>query len=157
SSADTTAAPTASSPSTSPVTTWRRPMAASSTPWIFRGRADSRNTTLVLRAAHRLRVTPPQRAGGRVQRGERDVWNLGLRPRRVRIERLHRDRELTRARSEILLKDNAVVIDEEGHHARDAVARGERDQPEAADHVPLRDVVVRALSRRRSLRGQDAI
>src|SRR5256886_4289807 len=96
-------------------------------------------------------------AAGPSVRGGGDVGDLGLRPAGVRVERLHGQAEGARVRPEVLLVHDAVVVDDETHHAGDAVLRGEGDQCEARDHVTTRDVVVFAVRRSGPLGGQDPV
>src|SRR5262245_55278439 len=56
-------------------------------------------------------------------------------PRAIRIEGRHAGRDGGRARSEILLVDHALVIDDEGHHAGIAVLCRIGDERETADHL----------------------
>src|SRR5436190_10772345 len=85
------------------------------------------------------------------------TWLLHSLPGFVGIEL----RDLLRCRlgrgPEILLIHDAVVVHDERHHARIAVGRGPRNQPEAADHLSLRDVLVCAAFGVRPLPLQDAV
>ena len=59
--------------------------------------------------------------------------------------------------SEILLVDGTGMIDHEGHDAGISVLGGVCDQPEAADHLPLDDVVQSSARRVGSLALQNSI
>src|SRR5438067_13592936 len=58
---------------------------------------------------------------------------------------------------EILLVDNAILIDDEGHHASFAVGHGPGDDAEAADHAAIGEVAVGAARRIGALAVEQAI
>ena len=64
-------------------------------------------------------------------------------------------RHFRRLGSEIALVDDAVLIDDERHHAAFAVFGGVREQCEAGDHAAVDHVVVSAAGRVRALLRQD--
>ena len=63
-------------------------------------------------------------------------------PGLVGVELLHLLCDLNSIRSEVLLVDLALLIDDKGHYPGLAPIRGECDQGEAADHVAIDDVIV---------------
>ncbi len=73
----------------------------------------------------------------------------------IRIEPGHPLGEHRRRRPEILLIDLAVLVDDERHHPGAGPVRRPRDQPEAAEHQPVRDVVVGATRGMRTLALQN--
>src|SRR6267142_4412208 len=85
------------------------------------------------------------------------LGHLRLRPGAIRVELPHGQRGGAGAWPEVLLVHDAVVIDDEGHHAGHAVLGGERDEREARDHLATRDVVVLAARGIGPLRRQDAV
>src|SRR5205085_2724582 len=73
------------------------------------------------------------------------------------VEALHRRGELRRLRPEILLEDDAVLVHEEGHHARLLVGRRPGDQREAARELAVLAVVERATLGTGALRRENAV
>src|SRR5262249_8427078 len=67
--------------------------------------------------------------------------------------RLH---DLYRLRAEILLEDDALAVHQEGHDTALAVLRGPRHHREAARHLAVLHVVLRAARSVRTLCGEDA-
>src|SRR5262245_21481905 len=80
-----------------------------------------------------------------------------LLPGLVGVEHFHGAGDGGGVRAQVLLVDDALVIDDEGHHAGHAVLRGERDEREAPDHTAVSSIVVRAVARAWALAGEDAI
>ena len=76
-------------------------------------------------------------------------------PRGVRVEARHRARDGRRRGAEVLLIHDAVVVDQERHHAGFAVARRPGDQREAVGEVAAGQVAARAAAGRRPLRLED--
>src|SRR5689334_3125258 len=76
------------------------------------------------------------------------------RPAVARVETGDGRRLLRGVRSEILLVHDAVVVDDERHHAGARVPRRIRDGRESADHVALHHVVERAALGVRALATQ---
>ena len=75
----------------------------------------------------------------------------------VRVEGVNALDRLLRVLAEVLLVDDPLLVDQEGHHARVAVLRRPGEHREAARHPALRvDVVLRAAGRVLALRGQQA-
>src|SRR5262252_5876362 len=86
------------------------------------------------------------------------AWSaLSWYPRLVGVVGFHRIRQLRRLGPEILLIHDAVLVDDEGHNPRGAVARGICDEREAPDHVSLYDEVVSAAGCVGALREEDPI
>src|SRR5262245_26155597 len=78
-------------------------------------------------------------------------------PAAARIERLHGRDGAVRLGSEILLVEDALVIDEERHHAGIAVLRRIGHQREAADQLAARDVIQRSPVSALPLAGQNLV
>src|SRR5262249_13746398 len=78
-------------------------------------------------------------------------WCPGL----VGVEALHRLERLERLRAEVLFVNHAILADDEGLDARDAVLNRRSGKREAADHRSLDDVVELPERRRRPLSFQD--
>src|SRR6516162_980739 len=78
-------------------------------------------------------------------------------PTWIGIEMRHFAGDFVGAGPEILLIDDAIVIDDEGHDPGDSISGWEGDKSEAGDHVSVEDVVVSAVSRGRALCFQNAI
>src|SRR3989442_3061741 len=97
------------------------------------------------------------RSLGLVIGGGADLGDVRLRPGAIRVELLHSLGEGARLRSEILLVDDAIVIDEEGHHAGGAVLRGEGHQRKPPDHAAAHDVIVLAAGGIGALSGENAV
>src|SRR4029453_14490149 len=83
--------------------------------------------------------------------------SLHSRPRLVGIEGFNFSRELVGFRTEILLKDRPIVIDNKCHDARIPVFCWRGDEREAAYHLAFSQVIVGAPWRVRSLPGQNMI
>src|SRR5688572_25289968 len=86
---------------------------------------------------------------------ERHATLLDRRPALVGIEPLHLLERLERCGAEVLFVDHAVVADDEGLDASDAILRGGRGQREAADHHFVYDEVELSKRCRGSLSLQD--
>src|SRR5262249_45211533 len=82
---------------------------------------------------------------------------IDLLPGVVGIERRHAGGDLRGALPEVLLVNRAVMVDDEGHHARIAVPGGPGDKREAADHLAFHHVVEHAALSGRSLSGEDLV
>src|SRR5262249_47292514 len=102
-----------------------------------------------------LKLVVPWRGAGRSRPSPRLMSTLL--PRIVRVVGRHVGSALGGARTEVLLVDGAVVVDDERHHAGVAVFRRPRDEAEAADHLALHHVVLHAARRGRSLPGEDLV
>src|SRR5262245_31834911 len=75
----------------------------------------------------------------------------------IRIERGHARCDPGRPVPKVPLVDVTIIVDDERHDARIAVFGRIGDEPEAADHVALYDVVDGAAGRVRALTGQDFV
>ena len=75
----------------------------------------------------------------------------------IRVERRHIRSDAAGVLAQVLLINDAVIIDDEGHHARIAIRCGVSDEREAADHLAVDDIIHRAAQHFRPLRGQDLV
>src|SRR5439155_14011107 len=81
------------------------------------------------------------------------LWNVA--PRRVRAVDGHRGRRGTGLRAEILLANDTVLTDDEGHDAGGVVLDRPRDERESARHLAVLYVRYGPARRARALAGQD--
>src|SRR4029077_6780996 len=113
---------------------------------------------LMLRAQRSSEATPPPSPVTSPSVAQkREILFVDATPTAIRIEARHRASELRRVASEILLKHNAVLINDERRDAGGAILRRKRDEPEAADHFSIHDIVIRAARSMRALLCQDSI
>src|SRR4051794_27969027 len=85
------------------------------------------------------------------------LYDFHLLPGLVGIEPIHPLDELHSVVAEVLLVDDAIVVDEEGRDAGVAVFGGPGEQREAADHLALDDIAERPAGGIRALLREDAI
>jgi len=78
-------------------------------------------------------------------------------PRRIRIVRRHRSGYLAGIGTEVLLIDLTVLIDDEGHHSRVAIAGRIGKQRESSGHLARDDIAFGATRRVGSLTGQQPV
>src|SRR5208282_4450308 len=74
-----------------------------------------------------------------------------------RIVRHHRARYLAGIGTQVLLIDLAVLIDDEGHHSRVAIAGRVSKQRESSGHLARDDIAFGAIRRVGSLTGQQPV
>ena len=74
----------------------------------------------------------------------------------VRVEASHLPRNRGCVWAEILLVNDALVIDDECFHARDGIFIGKGHERETANHFPFNHIIHRAARRVRSLCFEDA-
>src|SRR5512132_2007495 len=75
---------------------------------------------------------------------------FGFYPRLIRIVLTNGLSQLSGIRAEVLLINNSILIDNEGHHSRDSVFHRVGQEGKAACHLAIDDVVLRAPCRVRS-------
>src|SRR5262245_49111236 len=112
--------------------------------------------------ARRRRHGPARGGPGSLQTGAgapgRCRWCIPCRrPRVVGVVLRHRLPELLRFLAAVLLEDDPLRPDDERHDAALAVLRGIRDQREAAGHLSVLDVALRAAGSRGALGRQNAV
>src|SRR5580658_1739282 len=77
-------------------------------------------------------------------------------PARIGIISGHLAGQALRLRSEVLLKDNSILVDDEGHDSRVSIAGGIGDECESLGHAAADQVALGTARRIRSLGGQDS-
>ena len=80
---------------------------------------------------------------------------VGARPGLVRVELGDGCCLFRGIRAEVLLVNDSIVINDEGHHAGTAVLRGIGEEGNAAGQLPVDGVIARAAFRRRALAGEE--
>src|ERR1039457_12513 len=88
--------------------------------------------------------------------GSRTALSSRCAPTQIRIEFLDIAGDARGIRAEILLKHDAVLVDQESHNSRTAPFRRKGQQRKAACHVAPNDVVLGAPRGAGALAGEDA-